>query len=124
MTATRWPVHPVPAPGEAASSWLTRLASALHVDAGIQLDDVGYHLDTMVELDDLTVAMPARLARRLAAHTGVTTHRIRRTCPAGYQPGLIGTPLAANQYAAYTQQYSILPPPGTRQHRHPRGWLA
>lgn len=64
MTATRWPVHPAPIPGEAASSWLTRLAAALHIDAGILLDDLGYHLNTMVELDDLTIAMPARLARR------------------------------------------------------------
>jgi len=124
MTATRWPVHPAPIPGEAASSWLTRLFAALHIDAGILSDDLGYHLNTMVELDDLTIAMPARLARRLAARTGTPTHRIRRTCLAGYRPGLIGTPLAHNQYAAYTQQYSILPAPGTRRYRRLHGWLA
>ena len=124
MTAARWPVHPAPIPGEAASSWLTRLAAALHIDAGVLLDDLGYHLNTMVELDDLTIAMPARLARRLAARTGTPTRRIRRTCLAGYRPGLIGTPLAHNQYAAYTQQYSILPAPGTRRYRRLYGWLA
>jgi hypothetical protein len=58
MTATRWPVHPAPIPGEAASSWLTRLAAALHIDAGVLLDDLGYHPNTMVELDDLTIACP------------------------------------------------------------------
>ena len=124
MTATRWPVHPAPVPGEAASSWLTRLAAALHIDAGVLLDDLGYHLNTMVELDDLTIAMPARLARRLAARTGTPTRRIRRTCLAGYRPGLIGTPLARNQYAAYRQQYSILLAPGTRRYRRLHGWLA
>ena len=124
MTAARWPVHPAPIPGEAASSWLTRLAAALHIDAGVLLDDLGYHLNTMVELDDLTIAMPARLARRLAARTGTPTRRVRRTCLAGYLPGLIGTPLAHNQYAAYTQQYSILPAPGTRRYRRLHGWLA
>lgn len=87
MTETRWPVHPAPIPGEAASSWLTRLASALHVDAGVLLDDLGYHLNTMVELDDLTVAMPARLARRLAARTGTPTRRIRRTSLPATGPG-------------------------------------
>ena len=124
MTATRWPVHPAPIPGEAASSWLTRLAAALHIDAGVLLDDLGYHLNTMVELDDLTIAIPARLARRLAARTGTPARRIRRTCLAGYRPGLIGTPLAHNQYAAYTQQYSILPAPDTRRYRRLHGWLA
>ncbi len=45
VTATRWPVHPAPTPGQAASSWLSRLAAALHVDVDALFADVGYHLD-------------------------------------------------------------------------------
>ncbi len=63
MTATRWPVHPAPIPGEAASSWLSRLAAALHVDGDTLFPDVGYHLDGPDDLDGLDVALPARFAR-------------------------------------------------------------
>jgi hypothetical protein len=82
VTTTRWPVHPAAAGGEALSSWLARLATALHDDVDALFADFGY------------------------------------------RPGLISTPGADDQYAAYTRQYSILLPPGQRRRRHLPGWRA
>lgn len=123
MTATRWPVHPAPIPGEAASSWLSRLAAALHVDVDTLFADVGYHLEGPDDLDGLDVALPARFARRLATRTGVPTRLIRQTALAGYQPGILGTAGARDQFAAYTREFSILLPPGRRRDRYLPGWL-
>lgn len=124
MTTRRWPVHPAPIRGEAASSWLTRLTVDLHTDLDSLFADLGRRLDGPDDLDNLDVSVPARFAQRLAARTGLPVRQVRQTGLVGYHPSLIGTLRAHDQFAAYTKQFSVLLRPGQRSDRHLHGWLA
>ncbi|MBP2233295.1 hypothetical protein J2847_006632 [Azospirillum agricola] len=88
--AGRWPVHPVPLPGEALSSWLDRLALSYGYQAkDILRFDLGV---TAVADDELDLDPPAAVLVRLSERTGVSVDRIRAMTIQGWSPLLIDGP--------------------------------
>lgn len=119
MTVARWPVHPPPIPGEALTSWLGRLAAALHTDEHSLLADVEDGVHWVDDIDNLDIVVPPTVAHRLSARTGATADRVRRMSLTGWHPSLLGT----GGYAAYTRSLAVLLPPRPQRRASPPGWL-
>ncbi|MGV9309831.1 MULTISPECIES: TniQ family protein [unclassified Nonomuraea] len=112
----RWPVHPEPAPGEALSSWLGRLAALYRLSVEQLLT---YNLGAAsAEFDrgaDLDYQVPAIIVHALAARTGVEVDRLRQMTVGGCVPWLADTLNSFDgpqAFAAYVRQESVLLPPG------------
>lgn len=104
--ARRWPVHPAPAPGEALSSWLRRIASRYGADLDDLVSDLGYWPGGAADLD---MCPPDGFARELSGRTGVDVQHIQRMSLSGWSPWLIdqGEP-GPDTFTTYTQQFSVL----------------
>lgn len=111
----RWPAHPRPGPGEALTSWLTRLARAnlTNVDCLLR-HDLGLSdlVATCHDLDARDLAAPGLLLRELSARTGVAVGRIRAMTIEGRVPwlvdGLDGEPAPGVAFDTYLGQGSVL----------------
>jgi hypothetical protein len=116
----RWPLHPPPYPGEALSSWLTRIARALAIPPALllrhnaaihQKTATGYHLD---------FDPPEPMIRSLAESTGQEFNAVCRLTARGYVPSMLDSLDATpNSVAKYTHGLAILLPIGHRPARHP-----
>jgi hypothetical protein len=89
----RWPLHPPPAPGEALTSWLDRLAAPYGMPVGHLLRHLGEDpaLLDRPEADDLDFDPPPEILRALAARTGTDLGAVRMTTIAGWVPWLADT---------------------------------
>jgi hypothetical protein len=113
----RWPLHPLPGPVEALSSWLTRLAplyglsvpALLRHNLGVascQLSDAA--------LADLDWDPPAAMLVALAECTGVEVAQLRTMTLSGWVPWLTdalttGDGVAAQElFDTYVRQHSVL----------------
>jgi hypothetical protein len=120
--ARRWPVHPAPAPGEALSSWLRRIASRYGADLDDLVSDLGYWPGGAADLD---TCQPEGFARELSGRTGVDVQHIHRMSLSGWSPWLIDqVEPGPDTFAAYTQQFSVLLGVGRRRGREIPNWLA
>ncbi|WP_164206979.1 TniQ family protein [[Micrococcus luteus] ATCC 49442] len=118
----RWPVHPAPAPGEALSSWLRRIASRYGADLEDLVSELGYCPDGAADLD---MCPPDGFARELSGRTGVDVQHIQRMSLSGWSPRLIdqGEP-GPDTFNTYTQQFSVLLGVGRRRVREIPNWVA
>jgi hypothetical protein len=125
----RWPLHPLPAPGEALSSWIDRLAACYGLTAALLLTDaLGSALTggkSLHERADLDVDPPAQLLEALAERTGTSIGDLRMMTIAGWVPWLLdaldpfGGPEA---FHTYVRQDSVLPAPGRASRNHIEDW--
>lgn len=124
MTATaaprgrRWPAHPPPAPGEALTSWLGRLAAVyeLSVDQLLRhnLGPASAQLNHLAA-DELDFDPPIEILRELAERTGLQVGELRLLVIAGWVPWLADTldPCDGQQaFDTYVRQDSVLFSPG------------
>ncbi len=85
----RWPLHPPPFPGEALSSWVTRLARALAISPAVLLwHNAGIHLKTAADYH-LDFDPPEHMLLSLAEGTGQSLDAILRLTARGYVPSLL-----------------------------------
>ncbi len=120
--STRWPVHPAPTPGEALSSWLTRIADRHGITSEILAVDLGYVLDRHTDLD---MAPPEGFVEQVAVCTGVSVEQIRTMSLSGFVPWLLeGIEPGPDAFILYARQLSILLPEGTRADRAVSSWRA
>lgn len=120
--STRWPLHPTPLTGEALSSWLSRIAKALHVEDDDLVHDLGYHLPDWHGID---LSPPSGFVDRVSRRTGVPTNRVRVMSLDGYCPWLMEDlqPIS-DGFTTYTRQMSVLFHPGRRRDRDAPAWRA
>ncbi|MEV0386041.1 TniQ family protein [Nonomuraea sp. NPDC050643] len=146
--ARRWPVHPEPAPGEALTSWLGRLAGLYRLSveqlltynlgpASAQFDVVRPRdaaLDYQVPAfdvvrpreADLDYQAPAAVLRALTARTGIAVGRLRRMTISGCVPWLADTLDPADgqkAFSAYVRQDSVVLPPGRAGYHVVNHWV-
>jgi hypothetical protein len=114
----RWPLHPPPAPGEALTSWLDRLAALYGMPASPllrhHLGDASALLDRP-EAGDLDFDPPAEILRALAGRTGTDLGVVQMTTIAGWVPWLADTlePYDGQEaFDSYVRQHSVLLAPG------------
>ncbi|MEV8479387.1 TniQ family protein [Streptomyces sp. NPDC051173] len=130
MSATRrWPLHPQPAPLEALSSWLNRLAQLYEMP----VTDLLKHNLGLVDLAvpaDLDVAPPAAMLTALAERTGVPLVQLRSMTLGGWVPWLfdmLPVPLqnAQTVFDTYVRDNSVLLARSVGTHhvlRYKQGW--
>lgn len=120
--ATRWPLHPAPAHGEALSSWPSCIAAAYTMD----LPDLLRHgLDVDIAADSLDRAPPPALLDRVALQTGVGADRVREMTLSGWVPWLVDSLDAQpGTFDVYVRQLSILLKPGACPRHRTDGWRA
>jgi TniQ len=126
----RWPLHPQPAPGEALSSWLTRLAGVY----GLSVEDLLQHNlgPASFEVGDRNAGgldrdPPAAVLAALHDRTGVPRDQPRQMTIAGWVPWLLDSIDPADDPSAFTtyvRQDSVLLGPGEAVARHVPGWRA
>jgi hypothetical protein len=127
----RWPLHPAPAPGEALSSWLERIADGYGYST---LDLLRYNLG-LASLDlgrrpvgDLDLDPPAGVLEALHERTGVPRQRLREMTIAGWVPWLLDSVQVVTDcsaFDAYVRTDSVLLAPGeVSRHREVTGWRA
>lgn len=76
MIRCRWPVHPLPIPGEFLSDWLRRIASIYGLSVNDLLEtDLGFS-DHESAMTWLNLKPPVRLVEMIAARTGVPSRII------------------------------------------------
>ena len=129
--ARRWPVHPEPAPGEALTSWLGRLAGLyrLSVEQLLthNLGPASAQFDVVRPRDaDLDYQAPAAVLRALTARTGIAVGRLRRMTISGCVPWLADTLDPADgqkAFSAYVRQDSVLLPPGRAGYHVVNHWV-
>jgi hypothetical protein len=114
LTLRRWPLHPVPGPGESLTSWLERLAKCYEMPVP-QLLRHGLSLDPRVwedpAADDLDWDPPDELVWTLAQRTGAQVADLRLMTIAGWVPWLLDTldPVEGPQaFGVYVRQHSVL----------------
>ncbi|KAB2388796.1 hypothetical protein F9B16_02405 [Actinomadura montaniterrae] len=110
----RWPLHPPPAPGEALSSWLARLAAPYDLSVRQLLDhNLGpaSALAATVAEDAVDWDPPPQVLDALAERTDTQTAELRLMTIAGWVPWLADT-LDPDQgpgaFDTYTRQDSVL----------------
>jgi type II secretory pathway component PulM len=85
----RWPVHPEPAPGEALTSWLGRLARLYRLSVEQLLThNLGAASAEFDRGADLDYQVPTIIVHALASRTGVTVSRLRPMTITGCVPWL------------------------------------
>lgn len=103
----RWPLHPSPQPGEALSSWLTRIAGCYGMSLH-ELQDRGLGMKPL-SAGKLDRDPPGALLDAIAARTAQDVLALRRMTMRGHVPALLerldGAPY---YYNAYALQYSVL----------------
>ncbi|GAA2078386.1 TniQ family protein [Actinomadura alba] len=110
----RWPLHPPPAPGEALSSWLARLAAPYDLSVRELLDHNLGPASTpaaTVEQDAVDWDPPPEILEALAERTGTETAELRLMTVAGWVPWLADTldpDQAPDAFHIYTRQDSVL----------------
>lgn len=130
MTVPRWPLHPAPAPGEALSSWLLRVAAVY----GMSLEQLVRHnlgaaSFELVDRNDgaLDRDPPPGVLAALHERTGVPYEQLRAMTIAGWMPWLLDTldpGVGAEAFDAYVRGDSVLLAPGEAPPRHPGRWRA
>lgn len=120
--STRWPVHPAPAPGEALTSWLRRIADRY----GITVEDLAFDIGfILARHEDLDIAPPAGFIDQLASRTGLKVDRIHTMTISGNTPWLLDQiEPGAEAYTTYTRQLAVLLPRGRRRDRTVEDWRA
>jgi len=120
--AARWPLHPRPLPGEALSSWLTRIADAYELSLhDLLLHDLGFDSVSDQQLD---TEAPDELVSAISRRTGVEISRIRRMTLSGIVLDIDqATATGPDQYEVYVRQHSVLLPRGcSRKKRVDSDW--
>jgi hypothetical protein len=126
----RWPLHPRPAPGEALSSWVTRIAQAYGLSGRELLRE---HLGPAAaalaagRLDELDWDPPAALLSALATRTGIPVPELARLTLAGWAPTLFETLQPSHDpavFVTYVHQDSVLLAPGEAPDQTVIGWRA
>jgi hypothetical protein len=113
----RWPLHPPPAPGEALSSWLARVAGLYRLPPQ---DLLRHNLGPASALPgdpaaaDLDWDPPAAVLAALDERTGAGLPELQRMTIAGWVPWLLDTLEPGGQVAfdTYVRQHSVLLAPG------------
>jgi hypothetical protein len=107
MRAERWPLHPLPYPDEALSSWLRRIAHEYGMDAGLlQVSGLGRE---PLDPDALDTDPPDDLIEAVARRTGSMVAAVRATTVAGYMPLLIDAGAAEEGLLwSYAKQFTTL----------------
>lgn len=126
----RWPLHPKPSPGEALSSWLTRLARLYDLSLPELLrHNLGAPVDirTPGEVDrlNLDVDPPAWVLSGLQERTGLDQQELRRMTIAGWVPWLlddIQPDEGIEAFTTYVRSDSVLLPPRRSPIGQARTW--
>jgi hypothetical protein len=125
----RWPVHPPPAPGEALTSWLGRLARLYDTGIADLLRDAlgeGQALLDDPRAADLDFDPPSGILRALAERAGADPGAVRMTTVAGWVPWLAGTldPSAGQDaFDDYARRQPVLLVPGEAGRSDVPRWL-
>lgn len=114
-----WPLHPVPSPGEALSSWLTRLAMVYDLSVPeLLLYDLGAPVDIRGRRDldrlNLDLDPPVWVLSALYECTGVPVQDLRLMTIAGWVPWLpddVHPDEGTDAFTTYVRQASVLLPP-------------
>lgn len=120
--ATRWPLHPIPAEGEALSSWLSRVAACYQMDVIDLLEyDLGHG-----QINDLDSEPPMPLLLTLTQRSGIELDQLRSMCFAGWTPWLLDSldDMIPSALETYAFQLSVLLPRRTRKTRSIKSWRA
>ena len=129
MTTPRWPLHPEPAPGEALSSWLLRLAAVYGMSVEqLVRHNLGAASFDLVDRNDggLDRDPPPGVLDALHERTGVPREQVARMTIAGWVPWLVDTldpELGVEAFDAYVRGDSVLLAPGEAAPHHLPGWL-
>jgi hypothetical protein len=116
--ARRWPLHPPPAPGEALTSWVARLAAPYGMTPGYLLRHGLGEASALLDdhrAGDLDFDPPAGILRALAERTGADPGVVRLTTIAGWVPWLAGSldpDDGQEAFDAYVRQHSVILAPG------------
>jgi len=124
-------MHPQPAPGEALSSWLARVAAVY----GLPVQDLLRHNLGLASFDPgggrdaaaLDWDPPAGALAALHDRTGVPLGQLRQMTIAGWVPWLLDSmePAAGpSAFTTYVRQGSMLLAPGEAPARDVPGWRA
>lgn len=118
VSTRRWPLHPPPAPGEALTSWVARLAAPYGMTSSYLLRHGLGEASALLDgpqAGDLDFDPPAGILRALAERTGTDLGVVRLTTIAGWVPWLAGTldPYDGQEaFDSYVRQDSVLLAPG------------
>lgn len=120
--STRWPVHPASTPGEALSSWLTRIAKCYRATVEALAFDIGYSLDRDTDLD---LEPPQGFVEQVAVRTGVSVDQIQKMSISGFVPWLLDHMAPGpDAFTPYARQLSVVLPEGRRADRTVAKWRA
>lgn len=116
MSLPRWPLHPVPRPGEALSSWLARVAAAYGMqleelaDIDLGLPGLGRKPWESTGADLLDIDPPAAVLDRVHQRSGVPLAQLRLMSVAGWTPWFTDSldPGLPEAFATYVGQDSVL----------------
>lgn len=115
-------MHPVPALGEALSSWLSRIAEQYRVTVDDLTFDLGYGVDGDTDLD---MAPPEGFAEQVAIRTGVSVNQLRKMSLSGFVPWLFDDIVPGRDgFTTYARQFSVLLAEGKRTKRRAGLWRA
>lgn len=127
--AVRWPLHPVPADGEALSSWLLRLADVYGMTLSQlvrhHLGAASFELKGLHHSGDLDRQPPPGVLQALHERTGVPPEQLAAMTIAGWVPWLLDTldpDVGAQAYETYVQQDCLVLAPGEAVSRRLPPW--
>jgi hypothetical protein len=116
VSVPRWPLHPAPRPGEALSSWLTRVAAAYGMqleelaDIDLGLPGLGRKPWESTGVDRLDIDPPAAVLDRVHRRSGVPSAQLELMSVAGWTPWFMDSldPGLPGAFATYVGQDSVL----------------
>jgi len=116
VSVPRWPLHSAPRPGEALSSWLTRVAALYGMqleelaDIDLGLPGLGSKPWESTGVDRLDIDPPAAVLDRLHRRSGVPRAQLELMSVAGWTPWLMDSlhPGLPGAFTTYVGQDSVL----------------
>jgi hypothetical protein len=117
----RWPLHPIPHPGEGIDSWLARIANAIGVRVSDLLDDL---CGRQFGAEEMLLHPPATFIESLASRTGTTEERVLSMTLSKLAPNVFARcPLPAHAFEIYLDRRRLIALAGAQGMPPPTYWI-